>query len=97
MALPEYLVPILAAGGPIASVIVILRFGPDAVLRLLAGAVAVFTSDEKRGQRCLEVLRILRNKTSSPPQASRRRIHLERHQCGVWRSGPGRRCIWRRP
>jgi hypothetical protein len=46
---------------------VLTRFGPDAVLRLLAGAIAVLTRDEKRGKRCLEVLRILRNKDKPPP------------------------------
>jgi hypothetical protein len=67
MAFPEYVAPILAAGGPVALVIVVLRFGPDAILRLLAGAVAVLTSDEKRGTRCLEVLRLLRGKADPPP------------------------------
>ena len=66
-AFPECVVPILAASGPVAFAIVVLRFGPDAVLRLLAGAVAVCTKDEKRGARCLEVLRILRGKDSPPP------------------------------
>jgi hypothetical protein len=67
MALPEYVAPIVAAGGPVALLIVVLRFGSDAVLRLLAGAVAVLTSDEKRGARCLEVLRLLRGKDDPPP------------------------------
>jgi hypothetical protein len=52
------------AGRPL---FVVIRFGPDAVLRLLAGAIAVLTRDEKRGERCLEVLRILRNKDKPPP------------------------------
>jgi hypothetical protein len=67
MALPEYVAPILAAGGAIAILIVVLRFGPDAILRLLAGAVAVLTKDEKRGARCLEVLRLLRGVTVQMP------------------------------
>jgi hypothetical protein len=67
MALPEYVAPIVAAGGPLALVVVVLRFGPDAVLRLLAGAVAVLTKDEKRGARSLEVLRLLRGKDDPPP------------------------------
>jgi hypothetical protein len=66
MAFPEYVVPILAAGGPVAFAIVVLRFGSDAVLRLLAGAVAVCTKDEQRGTRCLEVLRPLRGKDGPP-------------------------------
>lgn len=63
MALPEYA---LAVGGPVALVAVILRFGPDAFLKLLAGTVAVLTRDEKRGQRCLDVLRVLRGRDPSP-------------------------------
>jgi hypothetical protein len=73
-AFPEYVVPILAASGPVAFAIVILRFGPDAVLRLLAGAVAVCTKDEKRGARCLEVLRILRGKDSPPSDKQHRAL-----------------------
>ena len=64
MPLPEYVAPILAAGGPVGLAFVFLRFGPDAVLRLVAGTVAALTRDEKRGARCLEVLRILRNRDS---------------------------------
>ena len=67
MALPEYVAPVLAAGGPVALVGVVLRFGPDAVLRLLAGTVAVLARDEKRGERCLDLLRILRGRDQSPP------------------------------
>lgn len=61
MPLSEYITPVLAAGGPITLVLVALRFGPDAVVRLLAGTVAVLTRDEKRGERCLKVLRVLRS------------------------------------
>jgi hypothetical protein len=46
--------------------IVVLRFGPDAVVRLLAAAVAVLTGDEKRGERGIRVLRVLRG-TDDPP------------------------------
>lgn len=65
MPLAEYLGPVLTAGGPVALALVVLRFGPDAFLRLLAGTVAVLTADEKRGKRCLEILRILRNRNQS--------------------------------
>jgi hypothetical protein len=58
--IPEYVAPILVVGSPVALALVILRFGPDAFLRLLAGTVAVLTRDDKRGQRCLDVLRVLR-------------------------------------
>jgi len=64
MALPEFVAPVLAAGGPVALVAVVLRFGPDAVLRLVAGLAAVLTADEKRGRRCVEVLRALRGRDS---------------------------------
>jgi hypothetical protein len=67
MALPEYVAPVLAAGGPVALVLVVLRFEPHAFLRLLADTVAVLTHDEKRGQRCLDLLRILRSRDQSPP------------------------------
>jgi hypothetical protein len=64
MAAPDYLGSILATGGRTASVILMLCFGFVAALQLLAGAVAIFTKDPDRAQRCLEVLRILRNRDS---------------------------------
>jgi hypothetical protein len=69
MALPEFVTPVLSIAGPVALVYVILRFGPDAVLRLLAGMVAVVTGDDERGKRCLEVLRVLhgRDRDNQPP------------------------------
>jgi hypothetical protein len=71
LALPEYITPVLAAGSPIALAFILVRLGPDAVVRLLAGSVAVFTGDEKRGERCLKVLRILRSQDNdSPPESS---------------------------
>jgi hypothetical protein len=66
MALPEYIAPVVAAGGPVALVFVVLRFGPDALLRVLAGTVAVLTSDEERGKRCLKVLCALRRRDDPP-------------------------------
>jgi hypothetical protein len=66
VSLSEYITPVLSAGGPIALVLVVLRFGPDAVVRFLAGTVAVLTKDEKRGERCLNILRILRNQDDPP-------------------------------
>lgn len=49
--------------------VILLRVGPDAIVRLLAGTVAVLTRDEKRGERALKVLRIPRNQDTgdSPP------------------------------
>jgi len=69
MSLPEFVTPVLSIAGPVALVYVILRFGPDAVLRLLAGIVAVVTGDDERGKRCLEVLRVLhgRDHDNQPP------------------------------
>jgi hypothetical protein len=66
MPLPEFVTPVLSIAGPVALVLVILRFGPDAALRLLAGTVAVLTRDDQRGKRCLEVLRELRGRDGEP-------------------------------
>jgi hypothetical protein len=66
MALPEFVAPALTAVVSPALVLVILRFGPDAVLRLLAGTVAILTRDEKRGDRCLDVLEALRRDRQPP-------------------------------
>ena len=71
MSLPDYVAPVVAASGLPAALFIAIRFGSDAVLRLLAGAVAVLCHDEKRGERCLEVLRILRKKDDPPPADSR--------------------------
>ena len=71
MTLPDLVEPVLAAGGTTALILVVLRFGPDAVVRLAAGLTAVLTKDKERGERCLKVLRILRGKDddddASPP------------------------------
>ena len=65
MPLPEYVV---TAGGPVVLVLVVLRFGPDAFLRLLAGTVAILTCPkDKRSERSLDVLRILRGRDQLPP------------------------------
>ena len=70
MALPEYITAALAAGGPVALTLIALRFGPDAVVRLLAGAVASLTHDDKRGERALKVLSIMRNRNDEDPPES---------------------------
>jgi hypothetical protein len=69
MPLPEYITPVLAAGGPVALLFIALRFGSDAFLRLLAGTVAVLTHDKERGERALKVLRVLRS-MDDPPESS---------------------------
>jgi hypothetical protein len=68
MPLPEYVAPVLAAGGPVALALVVLRFGPDALLRLLAGAVALL-GDDKRWQRFLALLCVLRGRDPFPSSA----------------------------
>ena len=67
MGIHEFVTPVLATGGPVALVLVVLRLGPDAFVRLLAGTVAVLARDDKRGQRCLDLLRILRSRDQSLP------------------------------
>lgn len=70
MALTEYVVPVLSTAGPAGFAYVVMRFGPDAVLRLMAGTVAVLTSDKDRGERCLEVLRVLRGRAAPDDRPS---------------------------
>lgn len=62
-------VPVLNIASPVALVFVVLRYGPDAVVRLLAGIFAVVSRDDDRGKRCLEVLRVLRgrDRDNQPP------------------------------
>jgi hypothetical protein len=67
MVLPEYVVPVLSTAGPAGFAYVVMRYGPDAVLRLMAGTVAIVTRDKDRGERCLEVLRVLRGRDREPP------------------------------
>jgi hypothetical protein len=77
MVLSHLVRPVLDIGGPAVLVIAALRLGPDALLRLFAGTVAVMTRDKDRGQRCLEVLRLLRREpraTSGDGASVRRRI-----------------------
>jgi hypothetical protein len=62
MSLPYCVVPVLTVVGTPTLLFTIMRYGPDAVLRLLAGTVAVLTRDEQRSERCLELLRILRGR-----------------------------------
>jgi len=44
------------------AVILLLRYGPDAIISLLAGAVAVLSKDKTRGTRALAVLRLLHSR-----------------------------------
>jgi hypothetical protein len=64
MSLPELVVP----AASVATVGVILRYGSDAVLRLVAGITAIVAKDERpRAQRALEVLRLVRRDSHAPP------------------------------
>jgi hypothetical protein len=65
MSLPELAVPVASA----ATLGVALRYGSDAVLRLVAGITAIVAKDDKqtRAQRALEVLRALRRDGQAPP------------------------------
>jgi len=68
MSLPEPAVPV----APAATLGVALRYGSDAMLRLVAGITAFVGKDDKqtRAQRVLEVLRALRRDGQpSPPEA----------------------------
>jgi hypothetical protein len=65
MALPELVVPVASA----ATLGIVLRYGSDAVLRLVAGITAIAAKDDRqtRAQRALEVLRALRGDSQPPP------------------------------
>ena len=58
------------AVAPVASVLGIgltLRYGSDAVLRLVAGITAILAKDKARAERALKVLRALRRGSDQPP------------------------------
>ncbi len=60
---------VAAGGGVVLTVGVVLRYGPDAVLRLVAGFTALVAKDKRsRAQRALDVLRLLRRGDESPPE-----------------------------
>jgi hypothetical protein len=56
----EYVPHVITAGGTVALLVVIFRYGADAVVRLVAGVVAIITSNTDRRKTCLKILRILR-------------------------------------
>ncbi|MEV5558297.1 hypothetical protein AB0L44_31980 [Nonomuraea wenchangensis] len=49
---------------PVSLVVLVLtlRYGPDVILRLLAGVVAVLAKDKERGNRALTVLKLLQSR-----------------------------------
>jgi hypothetical protein len=61
-----------AVGGIIAAIFLGLRYGSDAVLRLIAGiaAIACRDSESSRAKRALDVLRLLRRDRQSGPDSS---------------------------
>jgi hypothetical protein len=70
MPLPEYVAPVLAVAGVPALVFVIMRSFPHtarAVVLLLAGIVAIVTSDDKRRATCQKVLDTLTRRDGDPP------------------------------
>jgi hypothetical protein len=67
MSLLELAVPVATA----TTLGVVLRYGSDAVLRLVAGITAIAANDEKRtrAQRALDVLQALRRDGQPPPDS----------------------------
>ena len=65
MSLPELVVP----AASVATIGVTLRYGSDAVLRLVAGLTAIVAKDDTqtRAQRALAVLQALRRDRQPPP------------------------------
>jgi hypothetical protein len=65
MSLPDLVLPMTS----VVSLGVALRYGSDAVLRLVAGITAIAARDDKRtrAQRALDVLRALRRDGRPPP------------------------------
>jgi hypothetical protein len=65
MSLPELAVPVAS----VATLGVTLRYGSDAVLRLVAGITAIAAKDNRtRAERALDVLRLLRRGSQPPPE-----------------------------
>ncbi len=61
MALSDLAAPTLTVTGWVAGTAVVLRYGPEAVLRLIAGVAAIAARDKRsRAERALDVLRALR-------------------------------------
>jgi hypothetical protein len=56
MSLPELVVP----AASVATIGVTLRYGSDAVIRLVAGITAIAAKDKTRAEHALKVLRTLR-------------------------------------
>ncbi|ALG14150.1 hypothetical protein H4W33_005875 [Kibdelosporangium phytohabitans] len=66
---------LLSAPLPLATVALLLRYGPSALVFLVAGVMAVIAPGPQ-GDRALAVLRLLR--TSAPPRALRGRRRIGR-------------------
>jgi hypothetical protein len=64
---PEW-VSYLALAGQYRAVAAVLYYAIKAVILLLAGTVAIFTKDEKRGQRCVEIVRTVGRGWPWPPR-----------------------------
>ncbi|ONI73044.1 hypothetical protein ALI144C_44640 [Actinosynnema sp. ALI-1.44] len=66
---------LLSAPLPLATIALLLRYGPSALVFLVAGVMAVIARGPQ-GERALAVLRLLR--TSTPQRASRTRRRVGR-------------------
>lgn len=61
MAPSELALPALTVTGSLGGIAVLLRYGLDAVLRFIAGVIAISARDRRpRAERALDVLRALR-------------------------------------
>lgn len=65
----------LANAAPVAVLVVfaVARWGPAAVMTLIAGVIAVLTRDQERGERALTVLRLMLRSSASPRLRRRER------------------------
>ncbi|QFZ20012.1 hypothetical protein [Saccharothrix syringae] len=69
----------LVNAAPVAALVVfaVLRRGPAVVVTLVAGVIAVLSRDRERGERALEVLRLV-HRPAAPRRRPGRRVPLER-------------------
>ena len=67
VALPQWTL-YLALAGRFLGVAAVLYYGIKAVVLLLAGTVAIFTKDEKRGQRCVQIVQAVSRGWPWPPR-----------------------------
>jgi hypothetical protein len=66
--IPPDWTPCLALAGHYLGFAVVLYYTSKALILLLAGTVAIFTKDEKRGQRCVQVVQAVSRGWPWPPR-----------------------------